>query len=47
MIEALGLDPDDPAVGAAMEACQPVLEDTFQGGPGGEPGAVGTTDDES
>ena len=29
MSEALGLDPDDPAVVAAMEACQPVLEDAL------------------
>jgi hypothetical protein len=29
MIESLGLDPDDPAVQAALEKCQPLLDDAF------------------
>jgi hypothetical protein len=30
LVEVLGLDADDPAVVAALEVCQPLLEDAFQ-----------------
>lgn len=36
---ALGLDPEDPTVSAALEACQPVLADAFANfGPGAQGG---------
>lgn len=41
--EGLGLDPNDPAVIAALEECAPLIEGAF-GGPGGPGG--GSTEDE-